>query len=117
MGDMLELVNTIFNMTSRLVLTGEPELMEKEVDAYHNLMEEREPLIAALMKLSKKPDENEAKIINEIIELDKKHQQIINKMMDSVKSSIKEIKSGKRLNNVYGHLHDNESIGLLDAKQ
>lgn len=120
----------ILLLTSHLVLTGEVERNEKEVDDYAFLMDKREPLIQHLAVLKERADvlavepndmlcteEQQAveKLITDIIALDKKHKAKMLDIMASVKNSIKGINNGKKLSNVYAQ--PMEDYGFLDTKK
>ena len=105
-----ELTSAILEMTKALVLTGQKEQEEAEVEAYAKLVEEREPLINKLIELKKGVDavmasspEFEAicQTISEISDLDRGHLDSIESMYDAVQASHKEVKSGQRIHNAY----------------
>jgi t-SNARE complex subunit (syntaxin) len=118
------LAEEIYQMTSALTLTGQPNRAEPEVDAYAALMDMREPMVAKLTQLLKQntsldkdkrqPVDN---VILKIIELDKEHRRIMEHLRKSVKDSLREARSGQRLNQAYAHPYDSMLHGLLDAKQ
>jgi N-dimethylarginine dimethylaminohydrolase len=109
----------VLSLTRALTLTGEPELAEAEVSAFAELMDKREPLIEKMLEAKKSAGGGDAaldKIITEIINMDRAHRKTIDHIQNHLRSSIKEIKSGQRLSDVYVHPMDNQ-VSLLDAKQ
>jgi hypothetical protein len=120
--EAVEAAEKILELTDTLWLTGDPENVEREVDNYSAMIDEREPLIKKLTELLKNDFSSGErvtinKIISGIIESDKKLASSLDKINNSVKTSIKDIRRGKKINFGYSGLTENESSGLLDAKQ
>jgi len=115
------MADEILRMTSALKLTGQPDLMEDEVNGFTALMDERAPKISQLTQLTRNLDGEERDAVNAvisaIIELDKEHNRVIQHIMNVVKSSIKDIRGGQKLSNAYAHPYDSGWSGLLDTKQ
>jgi len=116
----LDIANKILQLTADVKLTGQPDLAEAEISAYAALMDEREPLVTQLMALLENEGNKDAvikKTIKEIIDLDKRHREIVTHIKNLLQASIKDIKNGQTLSNKYGHTADIGYTGLLDAKQ
>jgi hypothetical protein len=120
-----EITLAILKMTESVIITGNKEQEETEVEAYAKLMEEREPLINKLVELKKGVDAAMAsspefsairQTIEKISQMDKTHLSYIEKMYEGVQSSHKEIKVGQRIHNAYvGSPSDSSS--RFDATQ
>jgi len=120
-----EITLAILRMTESLILTGNKEQEETEVEAYAKLMEEREPLINKLVELKKGVDAAMAsspefstirQTIEKISQMDKSHLSYIEKMYEGVQSSHKEIRVGRRIHNAYVGL-PSDSSSRFDATQ
>ena len=129
---MRVLAEDILTLTSALELTGDPDLIDAEVDKYSALIDEREPLIEELGGLKNKAEntgagarageckaEKEAvdEICKRILDCDRSHLNIIKRIRESAQSYIKDIKTGRKLNSVYQPVPDGTAAGVVDASQ
>jgi len=120
---MLKLAQKIYKMTAALKMTGQPDLAEREIDAYATLIETREPLLNELLLLieNNRGDDNKVKevtkILKDIFALDQENIRIAEHMRTSVMGSMKDAKSDRKLKTAYAHPYETESSGLLDTKQ
>jgi hypothetical protein len=92
-------------------------------------MDKREPILNKLALLKKQIGQinqtglylekwKEAEqIISAVVALDKKNNEAMQRMMSSVKASIKEINDGKKLNDVYMNHSEQGYSNFLDTKQ
>ncbi|MCL2456955.1 MAG: hypothetical protein FWD19_05345 [Defluviitaleaceae bacterium] len=121
-----DLAAQLLEMTKSLILTGEKENEEMEIEAYSLLMVEREPLVDELSDLRQQLDADELasqefsqikKIIYEIAALDKKNFEILERIGKSVKSSFKEIKLGQKIHAGYSALQGEEVSSTINIKQ
>jgi hypothetical protein len=121
-----ELADEIFEMTKRLVLTGETEKEETEIEAYVTLLEEREPLVDELSDLRQQLSDEElsspqfeeiAKIVSAITEMDKAHLRFVEHKHKKVQASYKEVKQGQRLNAGYNPVQVDTISSKFDMKQ
>jgi hypothetical protein len=121
-----ELAEQIYELTKALVLTGEKEQEEAEVEAYTILLDEREPLIEELTDLRQQMDESEVsspefeeikQTIAKITELDKMHLRFMQHKHKGAQASYKEIKIGQRIHAGYNPLPGNEVSSKFDVKQ
>ncbi len=124
LGQAKTLAEEILRDASALKLTGQPDLNEQEIDAYVNLVNKREPMVAKLVQLIKQDtsaDEDGKRAVDTIIagilSIDKEHRRIMEHINKTVLTSLKETRSGKKLNQAYSHPYRELSSGLLDAKQ
>lgn len=112
--DILKEASTIttklVEMTRSLVLTGQKDKEEDEVEAYAKLIESREPLIARLNKINEGVDAAMASSpefrlirdnIDKIKELDEEHRSYMEAIRGTVQASHKEVRTGRRLHNAY----------------
>lgn len=106
-----ETVDKILQMTSNLRLTGVRELEEQEIEAYVNLIEEREPLVAKLAQLKKEIDaslmetsefQEIKRVLSDISTLDKEHIAFMEILHTDVKGAIKDVKNAQKVNAAYG---------------
>jgi hypothetical protein len=119
------LADEIQRMTGALTLTGQPDNAEQEIEAFVSLMEKREPMIQHLTGMisearrnaTKKISNDTKQKINDIITMDRENIRIMEHIKKSVQSSIKEIKSGRRLSNAYTHPLEETTTGSFEAKQ
>jgi type I site-specific restriction endonuclease len=118
------LAEEILLITSQLKLTGQPAIAEREVDGYAAMVNRRGPMIAKLTQLLKQDtsgDEALRKQVDDvtrkIIELDKEHKRVMEHLRKSVTASLKEARSGQKLNKAYTHPYEDLGRGLLDIKQ
>ncbi|MCL1863212.1 MAG: hypothetical protein FWF78_06580 [Defluviitaleaceae bacterium] len=118
-----ELADEIFEMTNSLGLTGEKQNEEAELEAYFNLLDEREPLIDELLELKLQIDDTEAatpefeaikNVIAQITEADKKHLEFVQKIHSTVQASYKEVKLGQRINKGYSSFSGEEVASKFD---
>lgn len=123
----------LLRVTKLLALTGETENQEKEVSDFHFLIEKREPMFERLALIKKMIDdtpegahsatcaarwEKTQQVLAQIVTLDKAHLDQMEQIRNSVKSSIKDINSGKKLSRMYAHPSDHaQTTGFLDTKK
>ena len=119
-----ELTKKILEMTKSLTLTGEASKVEKEVAAYVELIEKREPLVKELNTMDfddKARNSEEFKIIKktiaDITNLDKEHMEHVQEMHETIKDAIKLVKQGQRLNKGYRAISPEIVSGSFDIKQ
>ena len=121
-----ELTDSILNMTQALVITGQKEQEETEVESYAKLMETREPLINKLTELKKgidavmmsSPEFAAIKqTIEKISEIDKVHLSSIKNMVEIVQASHKDVKTGQRIHNAYVGAPSDNGYHRFDTKQ
>ena len=125
-----QIVDEVFAMTSALVLTGEPELEEQEMESYIKMVEEREPLIAKLTEIhqSHDPEKLEAiidsddfaairQIIQDIGSLDERHTSFMTHLSNDAKKAYKDVKHGQRIHAGYTGSHLDAGSGKFDVKQ
>jgi uncharacterized protein YfbU (UPF0304 family) len=114
-----ETLNEILQLTLNLHFTGQKEQEEAEVDAYVAHIEAREPLVKKLTELKPQIDTQSPEfpllqqMITDIASLDKKHSESMAHLRDAVSSSLKEVKSGQKLNTAY-HIFDGNEVGSID---
>ena len=119
-----ELTDKILKMTQQLVLTGEAEEVEKEVAAYAELIEKREPLVKELLALDiddaariSKEYQVVKQTIADISKLDKGQMEFVQEMYDTIKDAIKLAKQGQRVNRGYQSSNQDEVSSRFDIKQ
>jgi hypothetical protein len=121
-----EIADSILEMTKALVLTGEEDREEQEVDDYIALLDNREPLVEQLAELQPAIDsemKNSAefaeikKTIAQITALDEVHLEFMRHKHKQVQGSYKEIKLGQRIHAGYNPLPGNEVSSKFDIKQ
>ena len=118
------LTDKILEMTRQLVLTGEAEEVEKEVAAYAELIEKREPLVQELLALdiddaTRNSTEYEVvkQTIAEISKLDKGQMDFLQEMHETIKDAIKLAKQGQRVNRGYQSVSHDDVPSSFDIKQ
>ena len=119
-----ELTDRILEMTQQLVLTGETEEVEKEVAAYAELIEKREPLVKELLALDIDDTARNSKEYNivkqtiaDIAKLDKGQMDFLQEMHETIKDAIKLAKQGQRVNRGYQSTTQDEVSSSFDVKQ
>ena len=119
-----ELTDKILEMTKGLTLTGEAEKVEEEVAAYVALIEKREPLVQALLKLdfddktrNSKEFQGIKQTIADISKLDKSHMEFVHEIHETVKDTIKLTKQGQRINKGYQATSQDDVSSRFDIKQ
>ncbi|MCL2387120.1 MAG: hypothetical protein FWC89_06160 [Defluviitaleaceae bacterium] len=121
-----ELADQILAMTRALVLTGEKDNEIAEVDAYSDLMEDREPLISELTDIKQILNEEDLssaeyaeikKTITQITDLDQAQMNTIEHMYKVAKASFKDVKQGQRIHKGYHPLPGDEVSSKFDMKQ
>ena len=122
-SDHVALADEIYSMTEALVLTGKPDLMEKEINDYSELTDRREPLIRRLVEYMEsggagEDERAELKLrVKKINDLDKEHFNVMKHIQASVKESLKWVRSGRKLSNAYVPLVAADTPAILDARQ
>jgi hypothetical protein len=124
------IVDEIYAMTRELVLSGEPELEEQEMDAYVKLVETREPLVAKLTELKNAldaeavaalDDSEEFAAINQTIQdigaLDERHTRFMEHLSKDARKAYKQVKHGQRIHAGYTRSHMDAGSGRFDIKQ
>jgi len=120
-----EAAEQLLEITKALVLTGVKDSEEADVEAYHAMLEEREPLVDELTDLRDQMDDDvlsspefaEIKqIISEIAKENERHNNIIKLMQKNAQASYKEIKQGQRIHAGYNPLPGDEVSSKLDIK-
>lgn len=122
-------------MTNLVELTGERQNMEKEVSDFTFLMEKREEMFKKLDELNEsiaafrsgdaetvaQCDEKRKEfqqIVSDIVKKDEANMKIMTEVMAAIKSSIKDVKNERAINNVYVNPYDHEQpTGYFDTKQ
>ncbi|MDR1664079.1 MAG: flagellar protein FliT [Clostridiales bacterium] len=128
MGKPLEkalgLAEEILELTSALSLTGQPDVVEIEIDEYTALIEERDPLVKELTELMREAEKDTdgwralEGIVQKIFVMDKENRRIMEHTRGLVQNSMKELRSGRKLSNAYAHpLEVRVSSGRLDTRQ
>ena len=119
-----ELTNKILEMTQQLVLTGETDEVEKEVAAYAELIEKREPLVKELLELdideslrNSKEYQVVKQTIADISKLDKGQMDFLQEMHETIKDAIKLAKQGQRVHKGYQSASHDEVSSSFDIKQ
>jgi uncharacterized protein YpuA (DUF1002 family) len=119
----IDVASTIFDLTSSLNMTGQPDLAEQEINHYSALIDKREPLMDELTVLMEKIKAGSAerqsveKILRRVNDLDKEHKRVINHIRVHVTASMKDARSGKKLNTAYAHPMEREAFVHFDTKQ
>jgi len=120
-----ETVEQILEMTKALVLTGEKDAEEQELDDYINLLDEREPLVELLEEIKlvmnksmlKSPEFSEIKkTLDEIRRIDEMHLNIFKQKHAEAREAYKDIKQGQRIHVGYNQLPGNEAASRIDIK-
>ena len=121
LNELRETAEIIYEMTAEMVLTGQPDNAEQEIEAYALLMDKREPLINKLAELLKQTDIDNNRdvkhVISKIVTLDKENYRIMEHIRESVKSSMKDARSEKKLYKAYSHPMEDYTHSLLDTKK
>ncbi len=124
LSQALALAEEVLKISSSLQLTGQPKLAEEEVDAFAALLEKRVPMIEKLNQLLKQDTSGDKdmkrkidEVLSKILECEKEHQRIMAHLKKSVTSSLREARSGQKLNQAYAHPYDGLTRGLLDTSQ
>jgi len=122
-----EIVDEIYSVTKKVVLTGERENEEAETQYYANLMELREPLVEELSKLRSKIDQKMAasaefsrirKTLEDIRTMDMSHLKYIEHIRSNVQGSYKDVKQGQKLHAGYqAYSNDESGSRMFDKKQ
>jgi DNA repair exonuclease SbcCD ATPase subunit len=99
---MEDLIQTIYYMTSSLQLTGLKNKRDEEAESFAILMEEREPLIKQLEALRDEITPDIKRQIDEIIAMDKRNYAMIKNMHEEIRTTIKEAKTARKINEAYG---------------
>ena len=116
----------ILEMTKGLTFSSEKEVDESEVEAYVQLLDNREALIFELTDLRQQIDGTEATspefsevtaIIKEITALDEHHLEFMRHMKKNAQASYRDVKQGQRIAVGYNPMHGDEAIGSFDVKQ
>ena len=120
-----ELANKILKITQSLVLTGKEEQEEAEIAAYAQMVDEREPMIAELLKLKQNIDAelaetDEFAIVKQTIEtiaqLDEEHQNYMENVREVVQGAIKKVKQGQKIHKGYQDLPPESTSLRFDTK-
>ena len=124
--EMYTIAEEIKSLTLQLTFSGNKEYYEKEIDNYHQLMEKREPLVNRMTALKAKADvdgvlyrkeEGLSQLVDDITKMDASHKKEMLNIRDSLRSSIKDVKNTKRINNAYAHPVDIDAPSMMDTKK
>lgn len=117
-----ETLSQILQMTLALQLTGQKDKEEEEAESYAALMETRAPLINKLTELKPMIDTTTpgfaelTRIIRDIMQLDKKQLDFMEHLRKNVQDSLKEVKSGQKINTAYNAFEES-GRGHFDTSQ
>ncbi|MCL2356662.1 MAG: hypothetical protein FWC70_05825 [Defluviitaleaceae bacterium] len=121
-----EIAEQILARAKALVLTGEKDNEEAELEAYMDFLDEHESLVEELSDLRTQLDESERsspefeelkKTIIQITAFYKKHLRVFEASHKNAKMSYRDVKQGQRLNAGYNPLPGNEVSSKFDIKQ
>ena len=121
-----EIVDEIYKVTKKLVLTGERSNEESETEYYANLMDLREPLVEELVKLKSKFDSKMIasaefseirKTLEDIRALDMGHLRYIEHIRSNVQGSYRDVKQGQKIHSGYQSISDESGPRMFDKKQ
>ena len=119
-----EITEKILEMTKQLSFTGETDEAEKELAAYIELIEAREPLVKELLELNiddKVRNSKEYQVVKqtlaEIAKLDKGQMDFVQEMHETIKDAIKLAKQGQRVNKGYQSGSSDDVASRFDIKQ
>jgi hypothetical protein len=105
-----ELVDEIYSDTLKMRFSGKKEKEQEEAEAYIELMQEREFMVAEMAELQEElSDEDRAAFlyadvmarIGEIDALDKKNREHAEKIRDSMRGTIKTAKTARQASSAY----------------
>jgi len=127
----LAAANAILATTKSVTLTGQPELLQQEVDAYVTMVDSRGPLVEQFLQLKQQLDNGATAgtykkmpayealrgTIAETVMVDKALSQIVQGFRDAAQSSVKAIRDGRHLMAAYGQPMAEIATGLLDKSQ
>jgi len=123
------IVDKLYQLTAELTFDGgsdDDDGDEKDVAAYAALVDAREPLVKALTALQpgldakarSSPEFAEImQCIRDIADIDRTHLDYYEKLRDEMRGSIKEIKSGRKLNNAYNNDMMDDNVSRIDMKK
>jgi len=119
------LADKILALTKALVLTGEEEQEEADIEAYAKMVEAREPLIKEMMALRPQIDdaaqETEefaviVKTIDDIAALDDEHHEFMENVREAVQGALRKVKHGQKVHAGYQALPPDSTSHRFDIK-
>ena len=122
-SEFLRIGTEFLYMTSSLTLTGDPEKAEQETEDFYQLMEQRKPMLAQLIKLSEAiASAGERASVKQLLEkIFAAEEKLINQagcVMQALQGQMKNVQDTRKINVAYAHPAEFASTGYdLDTSQ
>jgi len=136
MEQKTDILQKILDITRPILLTGDPDNIDYEAQAFVNLYQRRENILVGVEKIDAQiaalnlPEQlgaeyviqlavindKQKKIATELIELDKANMAIYEKLKEQVKGDLKNVRQTKDVNEAYMDAFDSPQGYLFDKK-